>query len=84
MAEIKTAISLQESLVDRMDRLARELNLSRNQVFSQAVDEFLRRYESQSLLDAINRACDASPEGEDAVERRALREKQRRMVQGEW
>lgn len=84
MAKIKTAVSLQESLVDRMDRLARELNLSRSQVFSLAVDEFLQRHESQALLEAINRACDSSPEREDAAERRALREKQRRMVQGEW
>ena len=53
MAKIKTAISLQDSLVERLDRLARELNISRSQLFSRAADEFLQRHESQALLDGL-------------------------------
>ena len=84
MAKIKTALSLQESVVERMDRLARELNTSRSQLFSRAADEFLRRYESQALLDAINRACDDPPDPEEEAGQRVMRSKQRRLMEGEW
>jgi hypothetical protein len=84
MARIKTAISLQDSLADRMDRLARELNVSRSQLFSRAADEFLQRHEGQALLDAINRACDDSPDQEEVVRGRAMRDRQRRLMEGEW
>lgn len=84
MSKIKTAISLQESLVERMDKLARELKVSRSQLFSRAADEFLQRHESHALLDAINKACDERPDPEEEVRRRAMRLKQRRLVEGEW
>jgi metal-responsive CopG/Arc/MetJ family transcriptional regulator len=84
MAKIKTAISLQDSLAERMDRLARELSVSRSQLFSQAADEFLQRHESQVLLDAINRACEGSSAEEALPQRQAMRNKQRRLVEGEW
>lgn len=84
IAKVKTALSLQDSVVERMDRLARELNTSRSQLFSRAVDEFLRRYEGQALLEAINRACDSPPDPEEEARRRAMRSKQRRLVEGEW
>jgi predicted transcriptional regulator len=84
MAKVKTAISLQGSLVERLDRLARELNISRSQLFSRAADEFLQRHESQALLDAINRAYDDSPDQEEITERKAMRNKQRRLMEGEW
>ena len=84
MAKVKTAISLQETLVERIDRLARELNVSRSQLFSRAADEFLQRHESQALLDAINRAYDDSPDQEEVIRERGMRDKQRRLVEGEW
>ncbi|HET9209616.1 MAG TPA: ribbon-helix-helix protein, CopG family [Thermoanaerobaculia bacterium] len=84
MAKIKTAISLQDSLVERLDRLARELNISRSQLFSRAADEFLQRHESQALLDAINRAYDDYPDKEEVAQREAMRSKQRRLMEGEW
>ena len=84
MAKVKTAISLQETLVERIDRLARELNVSRSQLFSRAADEFLQRHEGQALLDAINRAYDDSPDQEEVVRGQGMRDKQRRLVDGEW
>jgi len=84
MAEVKTAISLQESLVERMDRLARELQVSRSQLFSRAADEFLRRHEGPSLLEAINQAIDDHADPGEETRRRAMRLKQRRLVEGEW
>jgi predicted transcriptional regulator len=84
MAKVKAAISLQDSLIERMDKLAHELNLSRSQLFTLAADEFLRRHESQILLEAINRACDDLPDREADPQRQAMRDRQRRLMEGEW
>ncbi|HSG39174.1 MAG TPA: CopG family transcriptional regulator [Thermoanaerobaculia bacterium] len=84
MAEIKTEISLQDSLVERMDKLARELHTSRNQLFTRAAHEFLQRQESQALLEAINRAYDDQPDPEEQTRQQAMKDKQRRLMDGEW
>jgi metal-responsive CopG/Arc/MetJ family transcriptional regulator len=84
MPKVKTAVSLQESLVERLDKLARELNISRSQLFSRAADEFLRRHEAPALLDAINRALEDDPQSEEKARVRAMRNKHRRLVEGEW
>ena len=52
MANVKTAISLQQSPFDRVDALARELTISRSRLFTIAVEEFIQRYENQKLLEA--------------------------------
>ena len=84
MGTVKTALSLQEALIERMDRLARELNISRSQLFSRAAAEFLRRHESELLLEAINRACDEPADQDEERIREAMRLKQIRLVEGEW
>ena len=39
MASIKTAISLQQSLFEQVDTLARELQVSRSRLFALAIEE---------------------------------------------
>ena len=81
---IKTAISIDDSLYEKANELASELNLSRSRFFALAVQEFIERYENQRLLDAINAAY---PDAIDEAERNLLQQhrvKQREMVEGEW
>ncbi len=59
---IKTAISLEESLFERVDALAKELNISRSHLFALAAQEFIERHENQHLLEAINAAYDDLPD----------------------
>jgi len=84
MAKVKRAILVQESLVERMDKLARELNVSRSQLFSLAADEFLQRHEGGDLLEAINRAYETALDPQEREQQQAMRHKQRRLMQGEW
>lgn len=85
MAIVKTAISLPEPLFDRADTFARQQKMSRSQLFARAVEEFLRRHESQALLEALNRVYEnASPAPEEKKVRRLMKQKQRGMVKGEW
>lgn len=83
-AEVKTAILLQQSILERMDKLARELNLSRSQLFAQAADEFLRRHQGGDLVGAINRAYESSPDLEEEEQMKRMRHLHRRAVEGEW
>ena len=79
---MKAAISIQESLLERVDALACRLRLSRSQLIARALDDFLDRHESRGLLDTINSALEGEPdpaEGERLVEmRRIQRESNRR------
>jgi hypothetical protein len=85
MPIVKTAISLPGPLFERADALARQQKISRSQLFARAVEEFLRRHESQALLESLNRVYeDCSPTPEEKEVRRLMKQKQREMVKGEW
>jgi hypothetical protein len=84
MAIVKTAISVQESLFERADALARQLHLSRSQLFSRALGEFLDRHENRMLLEAINHSLEGGPEPGETEQRRRMRGIQRRRVEGQW
>jgi metal-responsive CopG/Arc/MetJ family transcriptional regulator len=85
MPYIKTAISLQETLLQQLDALAQELDISRSRLFTLAAEEFLQRYQNQKLLEAINAAYDDNmpdAEEEDLLQRR--RHQHRQLVEGQW
>lgn len=41
-------------------------------------------WSDRALLEAINRACDDSPDPDEVARQRAMRDKQRRLMEGEW
>jgi metal-responsive CopG/Arc/MetJ family transcriptional regulator len=55
MAVIKTAISIDERLFDKTNKLSDEIRLSRSQIFSQAVRYFIYRKNNLELVRKINR-----------------------------
>ena len=84
MANVKTAISIQQSLFEQAEALARELHISRSRLFALAVEDFMQRYENQRLLERINDAyADTTTPDEQAL-LRCMRRRQRQMVEGEW
>jgi metal-responsive CopG/Arc/MetJ family transcriptional regulator len=85
MPIVKTAISLPEPLFERADAFARQQQISRSQLFARAVEEFLRRHESQALLESLNRVYESySPTPEEKEARRLLKQKQQERMKGEW
>jgi len=72
----KTAISIDENLFKKAERLAREMRVSRSRLIAQAVEEFLRRHENLRLLQRINGAYETEP---DSEERRLLHQAKRAM-----
>ena len=84
MTTIKTAISIQKSLFEQVDRLAKELNVPRSRVFVMAVEDFIKHYQNQQMLDKINQVYDELPAYEGQILADKMRKNQRRMVDGEW
>lgn len=84
MANIKTAISIQESLFEKIEQLARDLKVPRSHIFVSAVEEYIRRQENQRLLARINDAYKDEPEAGEQKRLRQMRSSHRRVVKGEW
>jgi metal-responsive CopG/Arc/MetJ family transcriptional regulator len=84
MTNVKTAISLPESLFEKVNSLARDLQISRSRLFVLAVEDLIRRRENQQLLEAINAAYDDLPYEEEAILRRHMRKKHKKLIDGQW
>ncbi|MCB8962074.1 MAG: ribbon-helix-helix protein, CopG family [Ardenticatenales bacterium] len=58
MATTKTAISLPDGLFQELERLAKELHLSRSRLLALAFEEFVERRQNQKILRELNAAYD--------------------------
>lgn len=68
MPGVKTAISLDKNLFNKVNKIAHELHISRSRLFTLAVQDYIRKQETQSLLAQLNRAYeDQSTEEENQV-----------------
>jgi metal-responsive CopG/Arc/MetJ family transcriptional regulator len=81
---VKTAISVDDTLFARVESTAKELHVSRSQLFAMAMEDFLKRYDSQRLLEAINAAYSDSPDAEEEAVMRAMRRHREQMAEGQW
>ena len=80
---VKTAISMQQYLFDDVNALAEELNVSRSKLFVLAIEEFIKKNESEKMLAQINAAFDDSL---DEVERKvpgAMKSKQKKILESD-
>jgi metal-responsive CopG/Arc/MetJ family transcriptional regulator len=84
MANIKTAISLQKSLFEQVETLAREMKVSRSRLFVLALEDYVRRYQNQQLLERINQAYPDAPDTTEQKRLRKMRRQHRKVVEGEW
>ena len=84
MSNIRTAISIPESLFERVDALAKKANISRSRVFALAVEDYLRQLENEELLQAINAAYADPPSAEEEALYERIKAKQRQLVKGQW
>lgn len=84
MANIKTAISIQEALFEQVEQLASDLKVPRSHIFALAVEEYLRRQENLRLLEQINKACADAPDADEQNRLEQMKASQRRLLEGEW
>jgi predicted transcriptional regulator len=56
MAKAKTAISIDDHLLEETGQIAQELDVSRSQIVSLALEEYIQRYRNKQILKQINDA----------------------------
>jgi metal-responsive CopG/Arc/MetJ family transcriptional regulator len=84
MSNIRTAISIPESLFERVDAFAKKNQISRSRLFALAVEDYLRQVENEELLQAINAAYQDPPSAEEEALYERIKAKQRQLVKGQW
>lgn len=84
MAVIKTAISIDESLFDKINRLSEEIKLSRSQIFSQAVRYFIERKNNLELVRKINRAYSDVLDEDEMEQLEKSKRKYKEILKEEW
>ncbi len=84
MPNIKTAISIQKTLLEQVEQLARTLKIPRNRVFARAVEEFVQRQDNHKLLAQMNAAYQDAPDASEQPSQQTMRASHRRLVEGEW
>jgi metal-responsive CopG/Arc/MetJ family transcriptional regulator len=56
---MKTAISLPDSVFYKAEQLARQLGVSRSELYKKALETFFEEQDSrQTMIDSINKVCD--------------------------
>ncbi len=66
MTTIKTAISIDSSLMQEVNEWTRELKISRSRLFAMGVENLIQQYKNKRMLGSINKVYDALPAEEDA------------------
>jgi len=84
MSNVRTAISIPESLFERVDAFAKKSQISRSRLFVLAVEDYLRQVENEELLQAINDAYQDPPSPEEETHHQRMKNKHRQQVQGQW
>ncbi len=84
MANIKTAVSIDKSLFEQAESIAREMKVSRSSLFALALQDFIRHHQNEELLRRINEAYEDAPDEDEQERGHKMRRKQRKVVEGEW
>jgi metal-responsive CopG/Arc/MetJ family transcriptional regulator len=83
MPGVKTAISIDEELLVKVNRLSSGLHVSRSKFFTLAVQDYLKKQENQSLLAQLNEAYDNFPGEKDSVILESMRIKHSEIIEQE-
>ncbi len=83
MPGVKTAISLDEKLFDKVNKLANELHVSRSRLFTLAVKDYLKKQENQTLLAQLNDAYADHPEEEERKISSSMKSKHGKIMEQE-
>ena len=84
MEYIKTAISINKSLFEKADELARQMKVPRSRLFVMALEEFIKRQQNRELLAQINAAYADEPDPAELTLRDKSLKAYRETVEDEW
>ena len=81
---MKTAISIDDGLLQEADEAARTMGLSRSRLFALAVGDFLQRQRREQMLLRLNEVYAAAPEPAETPLLKGIKAKMRRAVKERW
>jgi metal-responsive CopG/Arc/MetJ family transcriptional regulator len=78
---MKIAVSVPNEVFERAERLAKRLEVSRSELYSRALREYLARHSPDEVTRALDRVCEELDTSADDF----VREASRRVLEGaEW
>ncbi|MCZ0937903.1 MAG: ribbon-helix-helix protein, CopG family [Caldilineaceae bacterium] len=77
---VKIEVSLSNTLFEEVENLARELEMSRSELLSIAVQEFIERRETRHMMAALNEVHGEPPDEEELAVLRQMREHHRNLM----
>ncbi len=81
---MKTAISIDDGLLQEADQTARRMGLSRSRLFALAVDDFLRRQRQEQMLRRLNEVYASGLEPAEKSLLKRIKVKVRPTVKERW
>ena len=84
MTNIKTAVSINESLFKRAEDLAYKLEVTRSKLVSIALEDYIRQYENKQLLKQINKTYDNKTSSDEQAYQIRMKKYHKRFAEGEW
>ena len=80
MAKVRVAVSVEQSLAQRADEVARRSGTPRSRLYARALEEFLISRENDALLQDLNAAYADFPDEEESATLRGLRPRRERSL----
>lgn len=81
---MKTAISINDELLQEADETAKLLGLSRSRLFALAVGDFLQRQRKEQMLRRLNEVYANGPGAAEKSLLKGIKAKVRRTVKERW
>jgi metal-responsive CopG/Arc/MetJ family transcriptional regulator len=81
---LKTAISIDDGLLQEADQTARRMGLSRSRLFALAVEDFLERQRRERMLLQLNEVYASGAEPAEKRLLRGIKARVRRTVKDRW
>jgi metal-responsive CopG/Arc/MetJ family transcriptional regulator len=81
---MKTAVSVNDRLLEEADRTARRMGLSRSGLFSRALEDFLRHRRQEEMVEQLNRVYGRGPDAEERRTATRMKAKFRGVIRERW
>lgn len=78
---MKTAVSVPDEVFEQAERAAKQLKLSRSELYSRALSEYLARHTESEVTAAINAVISEAGQPRDPV---IVRQGRRRVLESVW
>lgn len=79
MTTIKTAVSIEESLFNQADELAREMQVSRSRLIALALENYIAQYRRRKITEILNEEYADGPTAEEVETLEAMRRYQAKL-----